>query len=59
MWGNIITYFPVLDWFIIMEGVQLHSLVGSCAVLILGAVFTNPEMEVVLKIFLIRIPLEC
>ena len=46
----------MLHWFVIMEGVQLHSLVGSCTVLILGAVFTNPEMEVVLKIILIGIP---
>uniref|UniRef100_A0A1I8J5W1 Secreted protein n=1 Tax=Macrostomum lignano TaxID=282301 RepID=A0A1I8J5W1_9PLAT len=36
-------YLPVLDWPVVQQGVQLHSLVGRRTVLVGGAVHANPE----------------
>ena len=49
-------YLTMLHRFVIVEGIQFNSLVRDSTVLVLSGVLSNPEMEVVLQIFLIRVP---
>ena len=49
-------YLTMLHGFVIVEGIQFNSLVRDSTVLVLSGVLSNPEMEVVLQIFLIRVP---
>jgi len=38
----------ILQWLQANQGVQLHSLVSSSAILILGRVVANPEMYIII-----------
>ena len=46
--------FTMLYRLVIQKGVQFNSLVGSCTILILGWIFTNPKMYIVFQFITFR-----
>ena len=46
----------MLDRLVIMISIQFYCLISHCSVLVLGRVFSDPEVEIVFQIILVWVP---